>query len=141
MTAYTYATFPILSVLIALPLVAAVLLWLVKPLQEIARIFGLVLSLIELGIGVGIAVAFNWNAAGKVQFFEYHSWIRNLGASYAVGLNGLGLCMVLLALLLVPVVLLAAWNTDALKPGFVAWVLALESFMVLISAARRFSPP
>ncbi|MHB1062926.1 MAG: NADH-quinone oxidoreductase subunit M [Georgenia sp.] len=140
------ATFPWLTVLIVVPLVAAAVLWLVKPLHKVARPFGLGVSLIVLAGGVAMATQFDVSAAGEQQFGEIHGWIPQLGVSYAVGVNGLGLAMILLAVLLVPLVLLGAWREQEVVPpgailerrqmGFVALVLALEAVMVAVFAAR-----
>lgn len=140
------ATFPWLTVLIVVPLVAAAVLWLVKPLHKVARPFGLVVSLVVLAGGVAMATQFDVSAAGEQQLGEIYSWIPQIGVSYAVGVNGLGLAMVLLAVVLVPIVLLAAWREQEVVPagavlerrqmGFVALVLALEALMVAVFAAR-----
>ena len=45
-----------------------------------------------------------------MQLTETHAWIEPLGVHYALGVDGLGLLMVLLTVVLVPVVLLAAWH-------------------------------
>ncbi len=59
---------------------------------------------------------------------------------YALGVDGLGLLMVLLTVVLVPVVLIAAWHDEGQTEGsgakrFVAWVLALEALSLAVFAA------
>lgn len=141
---------PWITVLIVLPLLAAAVLWLVPGLHRVARPYGLVVSLVTLGLAVAMATGFDTATAGY-QLTETHAWIPALGVSYAVGLNGLGLVMVLLAVGLVPVVLAADWHAaddpaeredeDAAyvarrRATFVALVLALTSLMVAVFAAR-----
>ena len=140
------AAFPWLTVLIALPLVAAAVLWLVRPLHKVARPDGLAVSLVELVLGIAMATQFDIAQAGQQQLTELAGWIPQIGVSYALGVNGLGLVMVLLAVFLVPLVLLAAWHEQEAVPagavlerrqmGFVALVLALEALMVAVFAAR-----
>ncbi|WP_127132172.1 NADH-quinone oxidoreductase subunit M [Georgenia sp. SYP-B2076] len=140
------AALPWLTLLIVVPLVAAVVLWLVRPLHRVARPYGLAVSLLVLVGAVAMATQFDVAAAGRQQFTEVAGWIPQLGVSYAVGVNGLGLVMVLLAVFLVPVVLLAAWREQEVVPdgavlvrrqmGFVALVLSLEALMVAVFAAR-----
>ena len=142
----TLNDFPWLTLLIVVPLVAAVVLWLVRPLHKVARQYGLVVSLLVLVGAVAMATQFDVGDAGAQQFTQVAGWIPQLGVSYAVGVNGLGLAMVLLAAFLVPIVLLAAWHEQEAVPegavlvrrqmGFVALVLVLESFMVAVFAAR-----
>ncbi|HLS01045.1 MAG TPA: NADH-quinone oxidoreductase subunit M, partial [Beutenbergiaceae bacterium] len=88
--------------------------------------------------------------AGAQQFTQQASWIPAIGASYAVGVNGLGLAMVVLAALLTPVVILAAWDEvtlpegvddpdDALvrrQAGYMALVMVLLAIMIGVFAAR-----
>ena len=50
-------------------------------------------------------------------------------------MTALGLVMILLALALVPIVLVAAWDENEDRGAYPALVLALEAFMVLIFAA------
>jgi NADH-quinone oxidoreductase subunit M len=71
---------------------------------------------------------------------ETHDWISAFGVHYAVGVDGLGLLMILLTVVLVPIVLLAAWNDEGQTEGsgarrFVAWTLALEALSLTVFAA------
>ncbi|GAA4418153.1 NADH-quinone oxidoreductase subunit M [Georgenia halophila] len=140
------AGMPWLTVLIVVPLAAAALLWLVPPLHRVARPYGIAVSLVELALAVVMTTQFDTAAAGEIQLTEMAAWIPQLGVSYALGINGLGLAMVLLAVFLVPIVLLAAWREQEVVPdgqrverrqmGFVALVLALEAVVVGVFAAR-----
>src|SRR5690625_3370084 len=107
----------ILTFLIALPAVVALVIWVVPPLRKVARPIALVTSLVVLAATAGMAAGFDFAAAGTQQFTQVTSWIPAIGASYAVGVNGLGLMMVLLAALLTPVVIAAAWNEVKLPEG------------------------
>src|SRR5690625_417549 len=86
--------FPWLTAMIAVPVVAAVVIWLVKPLRRIARPLGLVVSLVVLGAAVVMATGLDLGAADQVQFSTTASWIAALGVSYDVGVNGLGLAKI-----------------------------------------------
>ncbi|WP_154792869.1 NADH-quinone oxidoreductase subunit M [Occultella kanbiaonis] len=147
-----FADLPWLTILIVAPTVVAALIWLVKPLRRAARPIGLATS---AGVLIGVALmasAFDVSDAAGVQFTQTHDWIAPLGASYAVGVDGMGLTLVALAALLVPVVLIAGWNEVKLpsgiaaeradnalayrQAGFVALILVLESLMIAVFAAR-----
>ncbi|ROR72304.1 NADH-quinone oxidoreductase subunit M [Bogoriella caseilytica] len=148
------AAVPWLTLLIVVPLASALVLWLVPQLHRFARQIGLVVSLLVLAGAVVAAVgAFDMGAAGTVQLNETYAWIPQIGVSYAVGVNGLGLAMVLLAVFLVPLVLLAGWREQdqpagtaaadrdqasvlRRQAGFVALILVLEALMIGIFAAR-----
>ncbi len=139
----------ILTLLIALPAIVGLLIWVVPPLRRAARPVALVTSLLVLAGAVGMATSFDMGAAATQQFTQVNSWIPAIGASYAVGVNGLGLAMVLLAALLTPVVIGAAWNEVSLpdgvdgeevlvrrQAGYMALVLVLLALMIAVFAAR-----
>jgi NADH-quinone oxidoreductase subunit M len=75
----------------------------------------------------------------RYQFTETHQWIRAFGAHYAVGVDGIGLVLVLLTAILTPVVILASWNDgDNGRWGansFFAWILALEGLALGVFSA------
>src|SRR5690606_26930159 len=142
----TISDLPWLSILIVVPLVAAAVIWLVPGVQRAARTIGLAVSLLVLAGFVVMASGFDLGAAAEHQFVEQASWIPQLGVSWALGVNGLGLALVGLSVFLVPLALLAAWREQEIVPegavvarrqaGFVALVLLLEATMVAVFSAR-----
>ena len=130
---------PILTILIAWPAVAGVLLLAVPRLRSRAREVALGASVIELALVIGLIVAFDKGDAGAIQFGELAEWIPQIGASWALGVNGIGLSLIALAAVLVPLVIAAGWNEDE-DPGrraqYLGLVLISLAFMVGIFAAR-----
>lgn len=141
-------TFPWLTTLVVVPLLGAALVWaLPGSARRHARTVAVAVSLVVLALGVVAALGFDTTAAGTHQLTEQVSWIPALGVSYALGVDGVGLLLVLLSVFLVPVVLLAAWHEHPERDGsgapagsrvrhYVALVLVLEAFMVAVFAAR-----
>ncbi len=84
-----------------------------------------------------IAVGYQQN--GAADYEENHTWIEAFGAHYALGLDGVGIVLIVLTALLTPIVLIASWN-DA-KTGrwsekaFFAWILGLEALSIGVFAA------
>jgi NADH-quinone oxidoreductase subunit M len=119
----------ILTILILLPLVGALVTAFV-PSSALAKRVGLGFAVATLAVGV--AAATQYDVGEGMQLTETHTWIEALGVHYALGVDGLGLLMVLLTAVLVPVVLVAGWH-EADEVGnnggrsFVAWTLALEA--------------
>ncbi len=139
--------FPWLTALIVWPLVAALATALTGRGRGAAtgsaakaRVVALVGSLVEVALGVGAFVAFDTARAAEHQLVETHQWIPQIGTSYAVGVDGVGLLLVGLSVVLVPLVILAAWKEQggdhAKLRKYLAVVLVLESFMVAVFAAR-----
>jgi len=130
---------PWLTVMGLLPLLGAVVVWaLPNGRDQLARVVALVVSLAVFGLGLGLAARFDVGNAALYQFPENHSWIPQIGASYALGVDGIALVMVLLSAILVPVCVLAAWNDHRGNPArnFFALILVLETFMIGVFAAR-----
>jgi NADH-quinone oxidoreductase subunit M len=129
--------FPWLTVLILVPLVGAVVTAFAP--RNSAKAIGLGASVLTLVLAVVAATQFKTGGEG-LQLVEDVDWIAPLGIHYALGLDGLGLLMVLLTVVLIPLVLLAAWP-DAEEDGsagprsFVAWTLALEAMSLAVFTA------
>ena len=130
--------FPLLTLLILVPLVGSLLVAFLPGTSEgdQPKRLGLLVSLVTLAIGVVIAASYDVGDGG-LQLTETHDWISAFGVHYALGVDGLGLLMVLLTVGLVPVVLLAAWKdadgADARR--YIAWALALEALSLAVFAA------
>jgi NADH-quinone oxidoreductase subunit M len=134
---------PWLTTIGALPTLGALLIWLrvLSPRSNgaaSARIVALGTSLLTLGLTVALVMQFDVGAAGTYQFAEQADWIPRFGVSYALGVDGIALTMVVLSAVLVPVVVLAGWNEvdDERARHFFALILVLETFMIGVFAAR-----
>ncbi|WP_061961022.1 NADH-quinone oxidoreductase subunit M [Demequina flava] len=132
--------FPYLTVLIALPAVGAAALWaLPASARSKARQIALGVTVIEFALFAVMALQFDKADAGAIQFSETYSWIPQIGASWALGVSGIGLLMVGLAAILVPLAMMSGWRdeTDATRiRNYMALVLLSQAFMVGIFAAR-----
>ena len=130
----------LLTVAGAVPLVGAAAIVAVPAFQGVrARAVALATSLATLLVVLVIGLRFDVSRAGEYQFSQQASWIKQFGVSYAVGVDGIALVMVVLSAVLVPVCVLAAWNEIAdshRAASFFAWTLVLETFMIGVFAAR-----
>lgn len=134
--------FPWLTTLIVAPLVGAAIVWLLpKSLSRYIRHVAVAVSIVVLGIAVAMAFGFDTSDAGSQQFTQVASWIPAFGASWALGVNGVGLVLILLSVILVPISLLAAWKDvpeDQARriKTYLGLILVLEAFMIAVFAAR-----
>ncbi len=87
-----------LSILLWLPAVAAVL-GLLVPGRATARMLALLGSAGALGLAVSYVLDFD-RGAGGLQFVTDERWIRTLGISYKLGIDGLNLFLILLTTIL-----------------------------------------
>jgi NADH-quinone oxidoreductase subunit M len=77
-------------------------------------------------------------ASGGLQFQERHSWVPALGAEYRVGVDGLGILMLLLTSIVVPIGIAASWQIEERMPLYYALVLALQACMYGTFTALNF---
>ncbi|MBD8079518.1 NADH-quinone oxidoreductase subunit M [Cellulosimicrobium arenosum] len=145
----TFQEVPWLTLLVAWPLVGAAAVWLTATARTrgvasgaLRAVRGIALgaALVELALLACAFTAFDTSDAGTHQLVETHAWIPQLGVSYAVGADGVALALVALAVVLVPLVVLAAWKeqeSDVRRlRHYLALVLLLEAFMVAVFVAR-----
>ena len=102
---------PFLSILTALPVIGAILVALTGRNPKLARILALAFSLAALALTLVIALHFD-RAATALQFEERHAWIPALNIEYRLGIDGLGLLMLLLSAIVVPIGIAASWHIE-----------------------------
>jgi NADH-quinone oxidoreductase subunit M len=113
--------FPWLTIAGALPLAGALVISLIPGLpadraeadrrarDALAKMLALAFSVAALVVVIIIAVKFQVGGP-NYQFTEVYSWIPSFGVHYAVGVDGIALVLIAMTAVLVPVVILAAWN-------------------------------
>ncbi|MCW5553269.1 MAG: NADH-quinone oxidoreductase subunit M [Verrucomicrobiae bacterium] len=100
--------FAILSAITFLPLFGGLILVGLNAGQTaLPRKIAIGFSFATLGLTLLLWRAFD-PASGELQFIEQANWIPALGVQYFVGVDGLGLLMVLLTAIVVPMALLAS---------------------------------
>ena len=138
-------SFPVLSLLIFLPLAGALLIallpgkhtpthafWQNTPgtLQQQARWIALITSLGALVIAVVLFIIFDRDQAG-FQFVDEFAWINaesvGFDIGYAFGVDGLSMPLVLLTAVLSTVSVLVSWNIDLRPKEYFAWLLVLQT--------------
>jgi NADH-quinone oxidoreductase subunit M len=70
-------------------------------------------------------------ASADFQFVERHAWIPAFGISYAIGVDGISLFLLVLTAFLTPIALLSSWESvHKQMKAFCMFVLLLESAMM-----------
>src|ERR1700739_707853 len=95
--------------LLALPVLGAALIWLARSATA-ARWIALVTMVAEFAISVVLWFAFDPHDIGWPFFFSVPV-IPNWGIAFTVGLDGIGLVLVLLTTFLIPLVILGSWTS------------------------------
>jgi NADH-quinone oxidoreductase subunit M len=119
--------FPILTAIIATPLIGAVVVVLLPSRRpEIVRAAGYGFTVATLGLSCWLLAAFSTKQV-FFQFVENRPWLPSIGARYLVGVDGISLFMIVATALLTPVGLLASQRYPSERPkAFIAWFLLLE---------------
>ncbi|WP_037501916.1 NADH-quinone oxidoreductase subunit M [Sphingomonas jaspsi] len=124
---------PILSILIAIPLLAAGIVSLFVGANG-ARWTALIATLANLAIGIAMWVAFDPNGA-QWQFTE--SVPLGGGVTYALGIDGIALMLIMLSLFLMPICIGASWRAiDKRVPEYMSAFLLMEALMIGVFAAQ-----
>jgi NADH-quinone oxidoreductase subunit M len=132
--------FPWLTTLGLIPLVGSVLVAaLPKGRELLAKQVALGVSLLALAVTIAMSLQFDPNSKTMFQFAQVHEWIPQFGVSYAVGVDGIALVLIGLAVVLTPVCILASWHDvdegSRSVNSYFALLLVLETFMIGVFAA------
>ena len=128
-----------LTILGLLPLLgSAALFFLPREKELLAKQVALGITTLVAIAGIALALSFNRQESG-LQFVEKYSWIPAFGINYGLGVDGMALLLILLALILTPIVILACWHEAeggrwSVKTFF-ALLLILETMMIGVFAA------
>jgi|SRR5665811_291097 len=99
----------ILSIVLFTPLVGLlVLLFLPSSNPRAIKLWANAVAF--LGFLVSLPLVFNFDHTKDYQFEEKAQWIPSLGASYHIGIDGLGLLLVMLTTVVGFLAILSSWN-------------------------------
>ena len=131
-------SFPWLTVLFLVPIAGALVVAALPSRASAAAPKQISFGISLVTLVIAVLVAIGYDPGTGMQFTQVDKWIPSFGAHYALGVDGIGMALVLMTAILTPVVILASWHHaeaetgSALAParwapkGFFAWMLALE---------------
>jgi NADH-quinone oxidoreductase subunit M len=134
-------SFPLLTATAVLPALGAVATAAVPAARrEAAKWLALLVSLGTLVLAVVVAVRFEPGGA-RYQLTESYEWIPAFGVRYELGVDGIGVALMLLTAVLIPFIVLAGWHdADPMETGsrrwrptqgFFALILLVEAMVIL----------
>src|SRR5258705_2283776 len=130
--------FPLITILTAVPLIGALgVLGLGAQNKNLARGVALTFSFIALALALVLWHRFN-PASGELQFEELHTWIPAIGVRYHVGIDGLGLLMLLLSAIVVPMSMAASRQTQEGTSLYFSLILFLQAGLFGTFSALNF---
>ncbi len=129
--------FPILSVLIFSPLVAAAVAACIRN-ERLLRWWTLASTTMIAAVSLPLWWWFD-AATAKFQFVEQVAWVPSLKISYSLGIDGISLLLVLMTTLIMPLCVLCSWRyiTKRVRE-FMICLLIMETAMVGVFCALDF---
>ena len=122
-----------ISLLLAIPLVGALLIW--PAAKEAAKRIALGVALVEFVVSLGLWWAYD-PAGPAMQVGGWLPWIPQWGIAYRVGIDGISLLMVLLTTFLTPLAVLGRWSgITRREKGYYALLLVLATGMLGVFVA------
>jgi hypothetical protein len=105
--------FPIISFIIFFPLAGVLMLLFIRGDKnknyDLLRKAAFVISLFEFAVSLALPIYFN-SETPHMQFVEHVPWVKSMGLSYFVGIDGISLWLVVLTTFLVPLCMLCSWT-------------------------------
>ncbi|OGQ59123.1 MAG: NADH dehydrogenase [Deltaproteobacteria bacterium RIFCSPLOWO2_02_FULL_53_8] len=128
--------FPILSLLIVIPLAGAIMLFFFhKEEKEAIRLVALGFTLVNFVVSLLLLFYFD-TSTYKMQFVERLDWIPWIGVQYFVGMDGISLILILLTTLTAIIGVLCSWTAvEERVKEFMIHILILEMGMVGVFVA------
>ncbi|WP_297887301.1 NADH-quinone oxidoreductase subunit M [Sulfurihydrogenibium sp.] len=129
---FVNAGFPIITVSILIPLVAAAIVFLLN--EKFAKPISIVSSVVVFILSSYMLLTYD-PSGYKIQFYEKYAWIPQFGISYEVGVDALSLTMVWLTA--ISFVVAFVWSTNIekrVKEYFIAF-LVLEAACIGVFVA------
>ena len=123
----------VLSVGTFLPLAGVlVMLFIPKAEEELHKLIALVTAAATMAVGIYTVTQFDFDQAGKLQFFADTEWIKVISSNYTVGLDGLSLPLYVLSMAVTLLVIVYSWDHIP-NPGnakaFLILMLVLQTGM------------
>ncbi|QNN66016.1 NADH-quinone oxidoreductase subunit M [Sphingomonas rhizophila] len=123
---------PILSLMIAIPLIAGIVALFLN--ANGARWLALIATLADLALGIGLWASYD-PAGAQWQFVEQLG--TGLPVSWALGIDGIALMLIMLSVFLMPICIGASWRAiDKRVPEYMAAFLLMEALMIGVFAAQ-----
>jgi NADH-quinone oxidoreductase subunit M len=129
----SFAGIPILSIMLAIPMIAAVACLFVS--ANGARWIALAATLLDLALGILLWMAYDVGGA-QWQFVEYAPVFGRYFA-WALGVDGISLMLIMLSVFLMPICILASWTSvERRVPEYMASFLVMETMMIGVFMAQ-----
>ncbi len=122
-----------LTLAVFVPVVGMVLVLVIPRADEkMQKVVALLATLATFGVGVGIVARFDYDHTSRLQFSVNKSWIDVIHSRYHIGVDGIGLPLLLLSIVISLLCVVYSWDhfPEPHNPkAFLALLLLLETGM------------
>ncbi len=126
--------FPLLSLLVFLPLAGAVVALALKG-DTLIKLWALIVTVVTAAVSIPVYTSFQ-AATHKYQFLEMVDWIPSLHVKYILGIDGISLLLVMLTTFIMPLCILCSWKYIKTRwKEFVFSMLVMETAMLGVFCA------
>src|SRR3954454_10896617 len=126
---HSTVSFPLLTVMVLLPAVGALVVAVMSSRRpEWVKLTGLVFAIATGAMTIWMLGAFETGDTGY-QFQSQHTWIKEWGIGWHLGVDGISLFLIVLTGVLFPIALLGA-DAHHDEKSYMAWILLLEAGML-----------
>lgn len=127
--------FPILSLLIWLPILGGVAVLLCRENRYAAKWLALLTSLVTMLMSFGLYLGFDITTA-EMQFIERLSWVETFNIEYLLGVDGFSMPLMILTTISTVLVVIAGWEVIKDRVNqYLAAFLIMEGLMLGVFAA------
>jgi NADH-quinone oxidoreductase subunit M len=132
----------LIPILLLLPILGAIVTLLASPRSNprAAGPLAFICSLVPLAVVIYMVANFPNLRSGTTDKWYYnfdYNWIANFGIHFTMGLDTIGLWLLVLTAVLTPISILASFNyIKERQPEFYAWMLMLHAGMLGVFCAR-----
>lgn len=127
----------LLPILVLLPIFGSIcLLFISNKNVTLIRQFGLFISFLVFFLSLFLWLLFDCTYV-RFQFVYDFIWVSSSNLVFSLGIDGISIFFLLLTTLLIPLCLLASWNsvTKSVKEYVIAFLI-MESFLILVFSVR-----
>ena len=127
----------LLPILVLLPILGSIFLLFVSNKNvTFIRQFGLFVSFLVFFLSLFLWLFFDCTYV-RFQFVYDFIWVSSSNLNFSLGIDGISIFFLLLTTLLIPLCLLASWNsvTKSVKEYVIAFLI-MESFLILVFSVR-----
>ncbi len=130
----------ILSIVAFFPLAGMfVLLFIPKENKGLIRLWANIVGFGGFFVSFPLWFWFDFDKGDQFKFVQQFQWIKNIGADYHVGIDGISLLLIMLTTLLGPLAILSSWTAiENRTKEYYAFMLMLQTGMIGVFVSLDF---